>query len=135
MDGSYRACWMRPLPGPSPSPEQLLDIAELQFDEGWAAVVALAGVGSGFHLTQQGVHFFGTQFAAGADGVVAGHGGEHVVDAVLDAGGDAELAQLIRHVAHDAGNIRLADGGGDLADDDGAIAKRLEHEASLRQQV
>ena len=40
-----------------PPPEQLLDILELQFDIGRAAVIALAGVGGGFHLAQQSVHF------------------------------------------------------------------------------
>ena len=39
-------------PGPSPSPKQLLDIGQLHLDEGRAAVVALAGVGGGFHFAQ-----------------------------------------------------------------------------------
>ena len=39
-----------------PPAEQALDVGELQFDVGRAAVVALAGMGRRFHLAQQGVH-------------------------------------------------------------------------------
>src|SRR3954452_14562743 len=40
------------------SPEQLLDIAQLQFHIGRPAVVALAGIRRVFHLAQQCVHLF-----------------------------------------------------------------------------
>jgi len=40
----------------SPSPEQLLQVVQLQLHIGRTAVVALAGVGGGFHLAEKGVH-------------------------------------------------------------------------------
>src|SRR3954466_13987992 len=57
----------------SPPPEQLLDIAQLQFHISRAAVVALAGIRRVFHLAQQRVHLFRFEAAAGADRAVAGH--------------------------------------------------------------
>src|SRR3954454_24107787 len=59
----------------SPPSEQLLDIGELQFDIGRAAVVALAGVRRVFHLAQQRVHLLRLEAAAGPHRAVAGHGG------------------------------------------------------------
>ena len=44
-------------------------------------MVALAGVGSGFDLAKQGIHFSGVEAAAGTNGAVAGHGGADFVDA------------------------------------------------------
>ena len=41
----------------SPSPEQPLDVGELQFDIGRTAVIALSGIRRHFHLAQQGIHF------------------------------------------------------------------------------
>lgn len=49
---------------PSPPPEQLLQIVQLQLHIGRSAVVALAGVGGGFHLAEEGVHFGGREDAA-----------------------------------------------------------------------
>ena len=57
-----------------PSPEQPLDVGELQFDIGRAAVVALAGAGRRLHFAQQRVHLFRPQRAARAHGMMAGDG-------------------------------------------------------------
>ena len=48
-----------------PPPEQLLDIAQLQFHIGRPAVVALAGVRRRLHLAQQCVHLLCLEAAAG----------------------------------------------------------------------
>ena len=51
-------------PHPLPPPEQPLDVGQLQFDVGRAAVVALAGAGRRLHFAQQRVHLLGLELAA-----------------------------------------------------------------------
>ena len=46
--------------------KQPLDIAELELHISGSAVVALAGIGRGFHFAQQRVHLLGLEAAAGA---------------------------------------------------------------------
>ena len=67
--------------------------------------------------------------------MVAGHGGQHMIDALLQAGRDAKLGEFIRHIAHDTGNIGLADGGGHLAHQHCALPEAFQHEAAPRQHL
>ena len=53
--------------------KQLLDVGQLQLDIGRAAVVALAGEGRPFHITQKTVHFLGCQSPAGPHAAVTRH--------------------------------------------------------------
>src|SRR5262249_33738741 len=69
----------------SPPSKQTFYVGELEFDIGRPAVVALAGVGSRLHLSQERVHFVGLESPAGAHRAVARH-----------AGGDREQASLER---------------------------------------
>jgi len=64
--------------GSSPG-EKLLDVREPQFDEGWAAVIALAGVWRCLHFTQQRVHFLGFENASPSHAAVAGDAGANLV--------------------------------------------------------
>src|SRR3546814_14855063 len=63
--------------------EQLFYVAMAQLHPGGAAVIALAAAGGDLHFAEQGVHFRDAQYAAGADGTVAGHGRGHQVQALL----------------------------------------------------
>ena len=57
--------------------EQPLDVGQLQLHIGGAAVVALAGMGRGFHLAQERVHLGGVERAPRAH---AGMAGERAAD-------------------------------------------------------
>ncbi len=56
-----------------PPPKQPLNIRFLQLHIGRAPMDALAGMGRGFHIAQQHVHFFCPQAPSGAHRTVAGH--------------------------------------------------------------
>jgi hypothetical protein len=58
---------------------------ERQPHPGRAAVIALVGALGTLHFAQQGVHFREAQIALRAHGRMAGHGGEQVIDRLLDA--------------------------------------------------
>src|ERR1039458_913240 len=70
----------------SPPPEQSFDIGEFHLDIGRPAVVALACPRGAFHLTQKGVHLVRRQSPAGTNRMMAGHGGEHVIEPALKRG-------------------------------------------------
>ena len=59
------------------------------------ALVAARGV---FHVAQEGVHFGQGELAAGADGAVAGHGGEDVVFVFFDGLAAADLGEFAQDV-------------------------------------
>ncbi|GCC48542.1 hypothetical protein chiPu_0032886 [Chiloscyllium punctatum] len=103
-----------------PPPEQLLDVAELQFDIGRSAVVALAGVRRVFHLAQQRVHLFRLEASPGADRAVAGHGGGDMHQAALQRQRLVPLGHVFGEVAQQAGRVGLAEQRGRLAHGDGA---------------
>jgi hypothetical protein len=56
-----------------PPAEELLNFAAFERHIGRAAMVALAAIGGGFHLTQQRIHFLKRQAAAGAHTAMASH--------------------------------------------------------------
>ena len=62
-------------------------------------MVALAGMGRGFHLAQQRVHFFGAQAAAGADAAVAGERAADFFELFLERERVAEFGQLVGPLA------------------------------------
>src|SRR5262249_33953618 len=63
--------------------EQLFDIRQLELHIGRPAMVALAGMGRGFHLAQQGVHLLAIQAASGPHAGVAGQGAGHLFQPLL----------------------------------------------------
>src|SRR6185437_4447530 len=63
--------------------EQPLDVAERERHIGRAAVIALATIGGGLHLAQQGVHLGGVQAIPGADARMAGQGAADMLDPLL----------------------------------------------------
>src|SRR5579883_1807869 len=111
--------------------EQPLDVHELELDVGGPAVIALAAVGRRLHLAQQRVHLGRREAASGAHAAVAGERAAELLELLLEGEGLAELRQLIGEVAHQTGNVDLAEERGHLAHDHGAGAKRLDHEAEL----
>ena len=58
-------------------------------------MVALAGVGGGFHFAQQGVHFGDAEDAPGAHGAVAGHGRADLFEALLEGQGVVEFGEIV----------------------------------------
>ncbi len=84
---------------PSAPPEQPLDIGELQLDIGRAAVVALAGMGRGLHLAQQGIHLGEVEAPAGAHAAVAGERAADLLQPLLEAEGRAEFGDLVGEIA------------------------------------
>ena len=69
-------------------------------------MVALVGPFGSFHFAQQGVHLGQGEAAVGADGAVAGHGGEEFVAAGGDHFAGGEVAQF-----GEEGADEFADGG------------------------
>src|SRR4051812_47346109 len=67
--------------GSSAAPEQALDVAELELDEGRATVVARARERRRLHLPQERVHLLGVQPAPGPDRAVAAHPRQDRVEA------------------------------------------------------
>jgi hypothetical protein len=99
-------------------------------------VVALARVGRGLHLAQQGVHLrapFSRRPARTA--AVAGHGGADLFQPLLQGQGLAVLGQVVGDVADQAGGVGLAQQGRGLADQHGAGAEALDDQAQGRQFV
>ena len=70
-------------------PEEPLDISQLQFHIGRAAVIALARAGRALHLAQQRVHLLRQEPPAGADGVMAGERRQHMIELALKWRGNA----------------------------------------------
>ena len=91
-------------------------------------MVALAGMGGGLHLAQQGVHLVGFQSAPGSHRAVAGHSGTHVLEAFLEAQRIPHCGDLTYQVAHQPGNIHLAQQGRGLAHHNRAGTERLQHQ-------
>jgi len=92
-------------------------------------MVALAGVGGGLHLAQEGVHLRGGQAAAGPDRAVAGQGRADLLQPLAQGQGLACLRQVIGDVADQAGHVGLAQQGRGLPHQDGAGTKGLHHQA------
>ena len=61
-------------------------------------MVALVAARCVFHIAQECVHFGQSQLAAGADGAVAGHGGEDVVFVFLDGLAAADLGEFAQYI-------------------------------------
>ena len=85
-------------------------------------MIALPGVGGSFHFPEQRIHFLAIEPPSGPDRGVTGHGGGDIVDPVLEPDGLVEFAQFIGEVAHQTGNIGLAQDRWNLADHHGAGA-------------
>jgi len=118
-----------------PSPEQLLDIAQLQFHIGRPAVVALAGIRRVFHLAQQRVHLFRLEAAAGAHRAVAGHGGGDMHQAALERKRFVPFRHVFGEIAHQRLSVDLAQQRRSLAHGNGAGAERLDDQAVARKFV
>jgi len=50
------------------------------------------------HVAQEGVHFGQGELAAGADGAVAGHGGQDVVFVLFDGLAAADLGEFAQYI-------------------------------------
>ena len=83
------------------------------------ALVAARGV---FHVAQEGVHFGQGELAAGADGAVAGHGGEDVIFVFFDGLAAADLGEFTQDVFGERDDVGFAEHGGDGADGEGVAA-------------
>ena len=59
-------------------------------------MIALAGIGSGFHLAEKGIHFGIVQAPSGAHRPVAGNGRQHMGQSVLQRPAAAELDKFVR---------------------------------------
>ena len=114
-------------------PNSLLDIRQLELDIGRAAVIALAGMGRGFHLAQQGVHLLGIQPPSGAHAHVAGQGAGHLLQPFLQRQRIAGLGDLVGQVAHQPLHVQLAQHGGDFAHHHRIGAEFLDHQPQLGQ--
>ncbi len=96
-------------------------------------MVALAGAFGFFHLAEQGVHFGNRQLAAGADGAVAGHGGEQFVAAGGGELADAVFAQFGDQRPGQGGGVAALQQGGDAAHAELAGAEGGDGEAEFGQ--
>src|SRR5215213_4255567 len=101
---------------------------------GRPAMVALARVQSLFHIPQKSVHLLDLEPAAGADGVVASHGGEHAKDALLEALISRHLAQIAGHAADQGGVISPGKDGRHFAQDNSTRAERLDEKTEPLEQ-
>lgn len=79
-----------------PAHEQGIEFGHSQLCPCRAAVVALVGAFGFFHVAQQGVHFRYGQAAVGADGMVAGDGGEPFVSFFQCDAGCAVFVQVFQ---------------------------------------
>ena len=101
-------CAQRHRPRLAPA-EQSLDVAELQFHIGRAAVIALAGIGCPLHLAQQRIHLGRLEPAPGAHRAVTGHRRRDLHQAALEGQGLVPFAHMLGEVAHQAGAVDLAE--------------------------
>src|SRR5690606_18726640 len=107
------------------------DIAELQLHISGPAVIALAGMGCGFHLTEQCVHFGTGQLPAGTDRPMAGHGAADILEPCLELEGGTEFQNLLCEVTSEAFDIALPEQSRYLPNCDGIIAKGFDDEAEF----
>ena len=91
-------------------------------------MVALAGAFGVFHLAQQGVHFRQAELATGADGAVAGHGGEKFVTLAGGDLADAVFAQIGDQGAGEGDRVAGLQQGGNGAHAELVGAKRCNGE-------
>ena len=98
-------------------------------------MVALAGVGGGFHLAEQGVHLGGRKHATGADAAVAGHGAADLAEAFAEGQGCTVLGQVVGDVADEALYVCVAQQRGCFADQHGTRAEGFDDQAELGQFV
>ena len=75
-------------------------------------MVALPTMRGDFHFAEQSVHFSDGQDTASADGAVAGHGGEHLVDVAADPVGGVPFGEIVGEIADEAGEFRRDGAGG-----------------------
>ena len=113
---------------PLPPPEQLLDIAQLQFHIGRPAVVALAGIRRVFHLAQQRVHLFRLEDAPGAHRAVAGHGGRDMHQAAFQRQRLVPFRHVFGEIAQQRAGIGLAEQRRRLAHRDRAGAEGVDRQ-------
>ena len=98
-------------------------------------MIALAGMGRGFHFAQQRIHLFGVEPAPRAHAHVAGQGAGDLFQPFLQRQGIAGLGDLVRQVAHQALHIQLAQHGGNFAHHHRIGPEGFDHQAQLGQFV
>ena len=96
-------------------------------------MIALAGMGRGFHLAQQRIHLFGIQPPSGAHAHVAGQGAGNFFQPFLERQGIAGFSNLVGEIAHQTLHVQLAQHGGDLAHHHGIGSEGFDHQAQLGQ--
>ena len=111
------------------SPEQLLDIAQLQFHIGRPAVVALAGIRRVFHLAQQRVHLFGLEDGGRRAPSRGRPWWRRHASIVAPAAALHPIRPCARRDREQAGRIGLAEQRGRLAHRDRAGAEGFDREA------
>src|SRR5215207_3314449 len=118
----------------SPSLKEPLDIFQFQFHMRRPSMVALACVQRLFHVPQKSVHLLDLELAAGADRMIASHGGEHAKDALFEALTGGHLAQITGDAADQCSVISPAEDGRHFAQDNGTRAERLDNETESLQE-
>src|SRR5215469_14588756 len=80
------------------SPKQPFDVGKVERDVGRATVIALAAVRSGFHLTQQCVHFGGREMSSSAHAGMASERAAYGFDPLFKRQAVAPLGELVGEV-------------------------------------
>ena len=92
----------------SSSPEQPLDIRQLQFHIGRPAVIALAGIRRDFHLAKKRIQLLGLEPSPRTHGTVARHGSRDMHQAALQRQAVAPFRHMLGEVAHERSRVDLA---------------------------
>src|SRR5215208_1334070 len=124
-----RGATFPPKPKASPSAEQALDISELERDVSRAAVVALAGIGYGFHLAQQRIHLFWLEPTSRAHRAMAGHRRRDMHQAALQRQRLVPFRHVLGEVTHQRLGVDLAEQRRRLTHCDGAWPEWLDRQA------
>ena len=96
-------------------------------------MIALAGIGRHVHLPQKRVHVLGLEATPGPHRIVAGDGGEHMVEPVLKCQRGAPVFETVDEIADKTRYVALGDRGRNLGYRNGTGAEGLDDETEFGQ--
>src|SRR5687767_7478311 len=87
------------------APEQALDVGQLQFNIGRAAVDTLSRMRNPLHLAEERVHLLRAEAPPGPDRTVAGHRSRDAVELRAEEGGGVDVRKLAGKVSDEPPDV------------------------------